>query len=104
MFSFNSQIMKANEVGTGFVKVRNMPIDIGTKVKVSVRDEISFFAKICEWSGKGFYIPKKIVKKNNLMGKEVSFQIHELDGFYATVQSDNKVTLPISVAKKFQIS
>lgn len=101
---FISRIRKGNKKGTGFFCIPKEKVNffnLDDWVRVELSNNIYFFTKIIFYSHRlGVYIPKRIVKENGLLGKEVLIQMKRVDGFSAKVSSDGRIYLPKDIAEK----
>lgn len=105
---FTARIKKGNKAGTGFFYIPKNKINLinlGDKINVYLKNkQIEFFAKIIKYHKRfGVYIPRSIVTKNDLLGKEVKVKINKIKGFYSIVGSDGSVYIPTKLAQQLEL-
>jgi bifunctional DNA-binding transcriptional regulator/antitoxin component of YhaV-PrlF toxin-antitoxin module len=100
---FISQIIKGNNQGTGFIALPQGKIglfNLGDWLQVKVLKN-KFFGKIIFYHGRlGVYVPKHIVRENNLLNKKAEIKIKKVDGFYAKISPDGRIHIPQDVIRK----
>lgn len=107
---FDSIIQAGNNKGVGFLKIskdKRDLFDINQQVECFLNfDSVdaSFFARIKEYShSKGVYVPKKICKSKNLLGRKVTVNLKKLNGFHARVGPEGRVYIPLEIAHKLNL-
>ncbi len=104
---FCSSIKKANGQGTGFLpfpKDKTTMSDLGDRFQIKLSNQISFPAKVIEYSGRmGIYVPKDIVDENELLGQRVKAQAERIDGFSSKLGKDGELYIPEDIVMRYDL-
>lgn len=102
-FKFVSQIRKGNNRGAGFFYIPQNQLNLfilHEKIKVKLCNKINFFAQITKYDNRfGIYVPRCIMKQNDLLNKDVKVQLSRINGFYAPVASDGRIYIPYDIVR-----
>lgn len=101
-------VAKANNKGTAFLRFPRQKCKINTHTPISatlhIKDnEVSFYTKISNYDGLGFYIPKLIASRNDLIGNELTATIQRVYEFYARIDRYSRVMIPLCTIKKHNL-
>lgn len=104
-----TKVIKGNNKNTGFIRLpynlrMNYTINEDYKINLTFDSKfISFFGKVKNYSGLGFYIPAKIVQKYSLMTKNVNIKTKKLEGFHTTLGCDGRLYIPCKIGNKLKL-
>jgi len=102
---FKSKIVKGNNKGVGFIKIpprykRMIQAENQHSVMITAGNlNVDFHAYPRNYTSIGFYIPTRLVKQYDLLGKEVTVTTKKIDGFFSSLSSDGIVRIPNQQAK-----
>ncbi len=108
MVQFESLVKQGGGKGTGFMALPeelSKNFQTGEVIKVNLqKEEKEFYTTIRKCQGLGFYLPKALCQKFELLRKNTGAQIEHCDGVYAKASEDGMVRIPKDAIKSHNLS
>lgn len=103
--TFESKVWSGNNRDTGFVPIRkdlasNFKSESNFKITiVSGKKSETFFGKTKVMKNRaGFYVPAKIVRRENLKGRKISIKTEKIAGFSVCTGKDGRFYIPKNIS------